>query len=414
MPLNSESDTFSSTREVDSTPEPPHTEPPSPSAAPSPERLTVVRLMPVLDYGGGEQCTESLVKYIDHEQFDLRVCTFWEPGQIAARIQRMGVPVDVLEVDPAIPNPRATFELTRYLKRRDPDILHAAVAEANFHAALAGRLAGTPILLGEEVGTPARSGPARAVFGLVHRLLDRTVGVSRATCDYLADREFAPRDSVELVYNPVDASFFDSPAPDRRTDAPAERPFRIITVGRLIPEKNFGGLLEAFALLANDRDDIELQVVGDGPLAADLQEKTSRLGLSEQVDWLGYRDDIRDLLAGADLFVLPSVSEAYGIAMVEAMAAGLPVVGSAVGGIPEVLGPLADTWTVPPRAPRTWADTIERIVEMPPSDRAALGRRLHDRARRHFSPDQYISRITELYRRLARQKLDWQPHAATE
>lgn len=414
MTLNLGPDTSSVTRQTDSTPETPRTEPPSPSAAPSPERLQVVRLMPVLDYGGGEQCTESLVKYIDHEQFDLRVCTFWEPGDIATKIQRMGVPVDVLEVDPDVRNPRATYTLTEYLDRHEPHILHAAVAEANFHAALAGRLAGTPILVGEEVGTPARSGPARAIFGLVHRLLDRTVGVSRATCDYLADREFAPRDSVELVYNPVDASFFDSPTPTNRAEAPANRPFRIITVGRLIPEKNFGDLLESFALLATDRDDIELQVVGDGPLADQLHEKTSRLGLSERVEWLGYRDDVRDLLADADLFVLPSVSEAYGIAMVEAMAAGLPVVGSDVGGIPEVLGPLADHWTVPPREPRAWADTIERIVEMPPSHRSALGRRLRERARRHFSPDQYISRITGLYRRLAGEKLDWRPRATTE
>jgi glycosyltransferase involved in cell wall biosynthesis len=370
--------------------------------------------MPVLDYGGGEQCTESLVKYIDHQQFELRVCTFWEPGQIAAKIQRMGVPVDVLDVDPAIRNPWATYTLTRYLNRHEPHILHAAVAEANFHAALAGRLSGTPILIGEEVGTPERSGPARAIFGLMHRLLDRTVGVSRATCDYLAEREFAPRDSVELVYNPVDASFFDSPAPDDRAESPADRPFRIITVGRLIPEKNFDGLLEAFALLAIDRNDIELQVVGDGPMADALHEKSSRLGLSAKVEWLGYRNDVRELLADADLFVLPSISEAYGIAMVEAMAAGLPVVGSAVGGIPEVLGPLADDWAVPPREPRAWADTIERIVEMSPSRRSALGSRLRERARRQFSPDQYISRITDLYRRLARQILDWRPHTASE
>ncbi len=357
---------------------------------------TVVRVMPVLDYGGVEQCTISLAESIDRTPFDLRVCTFWKAGSAAERIREMGVPVDVLGVDPEIPNPAATLALAGYLGRRSPEVVHAAIAEANYHAAIAGRLAGTPVVIGEEVGTPSRSAGGRMVFGLVHRLLDRTIGVSEATCEYVAREEFAPRERVELVYNPVDPAYFDvEPSGSGESGR-----FRVVSVGRLTPEKNFGGFLEAFERVAARHAHVDLQIAGDGPLAEDLEAKIARRGLGDRVELLGYCDDVRAILAGADLFVLPSVSEGYGIALVEAMAAGLPVIGSTAGGIPEVLGPFADGWAISADDREGWAEAIERVMAMAPAERAALGERMRERARREFSAKRYISRVTDLYARL--------------
>lgn len=359
--------------------------------------MKVIRVMPVLDYGGVEECTTTLARHLDRERFDLRVCTFWRPGFTAERVREMGVPVDVLEVDPRVGNPAATLALYKYFVAQAPDIVHAAIVEANVHAALAGRLAGVPALIAEEVGTPTRSVPARAIFSLIYRLYDRVIGVSRATCDYLVEQERAPADRVELVYNPVSAAFFEVERPERSPDAP----FRVVSVGRLVEEKNFAGLLEAFRLLVDERE-AELWIIGDGPLGDDLRARTRRLGLEGKVHFPGFRQDIAAQLARADLFVLPSIAEGYGIALVEAMASGVPVIGSTAGGIPEVLGEHCARWSVPPNDHEGWARAMRRVMEMSPDERAALGQAFRRDARARFAPEVYIEEVMDLYERVGR------------
>src|SRR5690242_14126551 len=96
-------------------------------------RPLVVRLIPVLDFGGVETNFVQQARTIDRSKYDFRVCTFWKHGEAARRIEASGIQVDVLDVHPSIRNPRATRTLLRYLRRVRPDVVHASIGEANFH-----------------------------------------------------------------------------------------------------------------------------------------------------------------------------------------------------------------------------------------------------------------------------------------
>src|SRR5262249_30238894 len=141
-------------------------------------------------------------------RFDFRVCTFWKKGAAARMIERRGTTVDNLGCDPSIRNPQATWALTRYLRWTRPDVLHASIGEANFHAALVGRPSGVQATIMEEQGLPDRRLPARLVHAGLYRRVDAVVAASEAARRYVLEREWAPSQRVHLLHNCARPEFF--------------------------------------------------------------------------------------------------------------------------------------------------------------------------------------------------------------
>lgn len=355
-------------------------------------RLTL--LVPVLDFGGVETRIVIQAEQMRGRVAELRVCTFWKPGATAERLRAIGVPVDVLGVSPSIRNPLATLQLARYLRKHQPNILHASIGEANWHGLIAGALAGVPVRITEEVGIPTRSALTRRVFPWLYKLAHRMIGVSQATCNFLTDRDGADPEKVRLLYNAADASFFEEPPAD---DRPQGAPFRILTVGRLDPVKNQAMLIRAFARLREQVPEAELHIAGEGPSRTELEALIRTLDLSDHVRLLGFRDDVRELLARADLFVLPSHSEGHPVALVEAMACEVPVVASDVGGVAEVIHELGEEYLLSPTDEEGWTAAMARMAAMAPEEREALGRQARQLVIERFSPETYIANLEALY-----------------
>jgi glycosyltransferase involved in cell wall biosynthesis len=351
-------------------------------------------LVPVLDFGGVETRIAIQVEHMRDRVRELRVCSFWKAGVTAERLRAMGVPVDILGVNPSIRNPRATIALARYLRAQRPDIVHGRIGEVNWHVALAGRLSRVPVRIIEEVGIPTRSALARNAFPWVYRLAHRVVGVSQATCDFLIHRDRVPAEKVRLVYNAADRAFFE---PVRRKEHPEGAPFRILSVGRLAPVKNQAMLLRAFAALHREHPNSELLLVGEGPSRGELESIVAALGLERSVRLLGFRRDIREQLATADLFVLPSHSEGFGIALVEAMACEVPVLASKVGGAAEVMDALDPAFLLSPEDEAAWTAGMSRMLAMPRNERIALARRCRELVFGRFSPEAYVAALEDLY-----------------
>jgi glycosyltransferase involved in cell wall biosynthesis len=294
-------------------------------------------------------------------------------------------------VDPSIRNPRATRALWRYLRATRPSVVHSSIGEANFHAALVSKLSGVPVTIIEEQGLPARGTPARLVHTCLYRLVDCIVGVSSTSCGYVLDKEFAPRERVRLIYNCARPEFF---APHER-QAKAS-PFTLLAVGRLVEVKNHFRLLEAFANVVKKHPSARLRIVGDGPLAAQMASKVSELRLEPNVELMGYRNDVMDLLLAADAFVLCSLSEGCSLALAEAMALATPVLGSDAGGIPEVMREVGAEWLVPPTDVAAWTDAIVRMLELPFEQREKLGQ-LAQAAAQRFAPSHHTDSIQAMY-----------------
>lgn len=356
------------------------------------QTLKVLRLIPVLDFGGVETTFLLEAEQVDRERFDFTVCTFWKAGRMADRIRQTGTRVVSLQTDPSIRNPGATVALARLLRRERPDILHASIGEANFHAALAGKACGVPVTIIEEQGLPDRAFLGRAVHAGLYRRADATVGVSRASCAYMVDREWAPKERVHLLYNAAHQSFFDTPLPtkqDRQT-------FEFLTVGRLVEVKNHELLLRAFRIVSNQLPHARLTIVGEGPLDERLRATVQELQLDEVVSLPGFRSDVLAAIDGSDAFLLPSLSEGFGIAAVEAMARGVPPIVSDTGALREVTQGMGEEWTIPANDQQGWANAMIWLASLPPQQFAAL-RSAARKAAEPFSQVRHVGALQTLY-----------------
>lgn len=359
---------------------------------PNTRRPKIVRLIPVLDFGGVETTFALEAERIDRDRFDFRVCTFWKAGAAAQRIRELGIRVDVLGVDPSIRNRMATRELIAYLRKTTPDVVHASIGEANFHAALARFPAGRPITIMEEQGLPSRKLTSRLAHAALYRVVDAIVGVSTITCDYLIQKEWAPRSRVHLIYNAVADRFLSTPLPAKSP----RRQFRFLTVGRLVDVKNHAMLIRAFADVASQLPSAELTIIGDGELMDTLRSLVIECGVESQVHLPGFHSGIVQALDECDCFLLPSLSEGFGIAAVEALARGLPVIASDAGALPEVVGPLGPDWIVSATDRPAWARRLREDAEM---NHATLSKTSqHARAIASlYSEQRHVQAIEKLY-----------------
>jgi glycosyltransferase involved in cell wall biosynthesis len=218
---------------------------------------------------------------------------------------------------------------------------------------------------------------ARAMLvadALVARLTSITVAPSRAMAAFLRRRLGLPASKLRVVPNGV-------ALPPVRPLTGSAKTF--ISVGTFAPAKATGVAVNAFARLVQGRSGLRLVLVGDGDERLECERQAARCGIDHLVEFTGYRTDVPALLARADSFVLPSVNENCPLALIEAMGAGLACVGSAIGGVPELLGD-GSGLLVPPGDPEALAGAMAMLAD----DKAlapALGRAAAATARRHFS-----------------------------
>lgn len=295
------------------------------------------------------------------------------------------------------------FELTRLLRRERPDILHASSSKAGVLGRLAGFLARVPVRIFTVHGWAfaAHSGGSSRLYRWADRLVEplttvticvsereREAGLAAGTCS---------QGRTVVIPNAVDVAGAPRSRPVER-----ERPL-ILAVGRLKAPKDFSTLIRALSDLPPDS--FEALIVGDGPDRPGLEEEIQALELSGRVRLAGERHDVPQLLAAADVFVLPSASEGLPVSVLEAMAAGLPVVASRVGGVPEQVSDGETGLLVEPGNPKELAAALHRLTA-DPSLRRRLGAAGHARAEQAFDLDPFRRAHVALYsRELARRKL---------
>lgn len=234
------------------------------------------------------------------------------------------------------------------------------------------------------------------------RFFDRIVAVSDVVRDEMI-RYGVPGAKIDVIDNGVDVARLDAQV--SRDDArkaldldPAHIVFA--TVGSLIPEKGLECLIEAFRPVCACHREARLLIVGDGPLRQQLEEQAVRGGLAEKVMFAGYRSDIPRVLAAVDVFVLASRREGLPMVLLEAMAAGKPVIAARVGGIPKAVRELEDGILVNPGSAVELADAMLSLIREP-AKACELGRRALERVKDRFSSELMARKYLELYRGLA-------------
>jgi glycosyltransferase involved in cell wall biosynthesis len=330
-----------------------------------------------LRVGGLERVVLDLVQNAS-EEFRFIVCCLEEPGDWAGEAPH----VVALNKKPGV-DWRLFWKIARLARTEKVDVIHTHNSAAHIYGAIGGKLAGVKVLHtehGKNLGEEARAFRLNRRAG---RFTDLTVAVSEKIGREARDCEGVPADRLALVANGICVERFGLPrqATSRRVG----------TVGRLVREKNYPLLLRAVSAITN----AELVFVGDGPLREELEREAG-----PEVQFLGQRADIAELLAGFDVFALSSSTEGMSIALLEAMAAACPIVVTAVGGNTELIQHEITGLVVPPNDATALRGAIERLL----NDRGLanrLGAAAREVARQRHSVAVMTQRYEELWRRLA-------------
>lgn len=368
----------------------------------SASRIPVTHVVNSLDPGGTERLVIGMCRALAAD-FDVEVLCLDRPGEWAGELRGAGIAVHALWRQPGL-DAALPAALAAQLRRHGTRIVHAHQCTAWFYAALSRLLHPTPRLLLEEHGRfhPEVERPMRRIVNrrLLRRLTHRFVAVSADIRERLAVYEGLPRDLIEVVPNGVPAPSPLDPAARAARRAALGLPddaFVVGTVGRFDPIKNLPLLVDALARVAPRVAGLRALLVGDGPEIDAIRCRVAEAGIADRICFTGFRSDARELTQCMDLFVLSSHSEGLSVALLDAQAAGIPAVVTAVGGNPDVVADAQTGWVVPPGDVDAMACAIGAAATDPDACRrfgAAAARRHAE----HFDWDGMLRRYRRLYR----------------
>jgi glycosyltransferase involved in cell wall biosynthesis len=275
------------------------------------------------------------------------------------------------------------------------DLVHAHIYASAAASALATLGTGVPLVVTEHTEGAWQGRSAHLVSRLIYRRARRVIAVSSPIRGRLIERGVRP-ETISLVPNSV------IPAPDTRPDPSGALPdgWRegplVGAVARMQPEKGIVNLLKAAARVSSSCPAARFLVVGDGPLREELHSLADRLGLGERVRFLGHRADARVLIGLLDVLVVPSLTEGTPLTVLEAMAVGVPIVASAVGGIPDQVRHGKEGLLVPPNDTVALGDALLELLQDPGRARR-LGEAGRRRADSEFAHATMVQRIEAVY-----------------
>ncbi len=359
------------------------------------ERTRIALLITELRPAGAERVVYDLATRLDRDRFDVRVCSLTsrddDDGAIARDLEAAGIPVFPARMRSKL-DVLGARRLARGVAEFRPHILHAHLFHANLAARLLGRRVGAERVVSTIHIVERRPLRLRRILErLGVRRDDVTVCVSEAVARHARDDLGVANPRV--VYNGIDVDrFLGLPAKEsarRALGLPTDGPL-IGCVGRLSHQKGVDVLLRAFATMSADSSVV---VAGEGEEESVLRVLARDLGVAERVHFVGFQDDVRGVLAAIDAFCMPSRWEGFGLALVEALAAGVPVVATGVDSIPEVMGDAGVR--VPPDDVAALASALDEVLREPRANDPLCDRGRAQAAR--FGVDSMVAAYDALY-----------------
>lgn len=364
----------------------------------------VIHLVEDLGVGGLERVLATIVLGLDKHKFDVEVWCLAQGGTIARELTNKGIILKILGID-SYYNPLNVVMLSNLIRRAGIDILHAHGYFAGTFGRLAAILAKTPIVIAHVHTTDYDlSSRNRIIEKFLSYFTDRILCVSRAVQKFVVETEKINPARTCVIYNA--AMIPDSPdlaaqvKDERLRIGIAEKDFVAVSVASLTPHKGHHTLLDAAAMIMCDYPHFKLLLVGDGPLRGELEEHAKKAGIFSNTIFAGLRENVFPLLKLADIFVLASTQrEGLGIALIEAMAAGLPLIGTRLGGIPEVIEEDVNGLLVAPGDAEALAAAIRQLI-LKNELKERMGREGKSVYQKKFTVSLMIYSIESLYTKL--------------
>ena len=348
--------------------------------------MRLVQFVNNLDMGGLERMVLDLAQCQLAEGHETAIYCLTHPGRLAADAERAGIKVHSFEKSGG-PSPGIVLKIARQLRIDRPDVLHSHNHLVHHYGVVAGKLAGVPVLVNtrhgsERIMSSSPTGsfvstiPVDRRSDLIYRatlpFVDAVVLISEATRRFYVQHRGVPVSKARVILNGAHLEkFLESPA----HPGGASPRVRFGTAARLVPVKDHYSLLRAFATVIRDIPQAELAIAGDGPLRQELEAFTRKLNITDRVNFVGALPDTPKFLSDLDIFVLSSLSEGMPISLLEAMAAGLPIVSTRAGGVDEVAIEGQNAFLAEPADVEGLAQAMMKMAKRPDlAEMGALGR----------------------------------------
>jgi glycosyltransferase involved in cell wall biosynthesis len=316
--------------------------------------MHITELVDSLEIGGAERMAADLAQGLQRRGHTVSVVCLRRSGPVAECLRDANIEVVTLEKGEGL-SLSALRKLSAYLEHKQVDVVHTHNPLTHHYGTVAGRRMGVPVVVNTFHGPSNLTGFGRtqAIFEASCLLSDRVVACCQAVDAHLRRITFVAKRKLSVIPNGISLEKF-TRIPARTQNG------KIVfgTVGRLVPVKDHINLLEAFAEVCSQEPDVQLELLGDGPLYSALQQRADGLGIASRVILHRASLDAEKFLARLDVFVLCSRSEGLPLSLLEAMAAALPVVATSVGAVPELVHGARCGWLCPSAQPAALASAM--------------------------------------------------------
>jgi glycosyltransferase involved in cell wall biosynthesis len=334
----------------------------------------IIWMIDRLGPGGAEQLMPTILTNLVKEGFNIRVCVLRvrHENPIAHELERLGLPVDLVLV-PNLRHPFNLFRILRYLRKHHPQILHTQLEFSDILGTIAAKLLGIPCvstLHTLDIYEEKKSATWRLKLRwfVLRNYCDKILAVSNKTRRHHLEGGRLGEKKVITLYNGLDISRFKKPDESIQHEVRQSLnlpPIRqiMITVAVLREPKGIQYMLKALPAILDKNPNSHYLIVGDGDYGASLRDLAAGLALHEHVTFAGRRTDIPALLSIGDVFVLPTLKDALPTVLIEALAAGIPIVASNVGGVPEIVEDGVNGLLVSPENPAELTRACLQILQ---------------------------------------------------
>ncbi len=385
------------------------------------DKVKVLHIITRLINGGAQKNTLLTINGLKKEGYDARLAygfTSGDEGELITAAESMGIDLYYIpqmkrEISP-MNDIRAFLELYKLIKKEGFGIVHTHTSKAGILGRFSARLAGVPVIIHSPHGhifDPEANirGVSKGIFGirffvflerLAARRTDKIITLTKLEIEQHLKAGVGEREKFIAIYSGIEIEKFLSVgvnAGEKKRDLQIPSGVPVLgTVGRLDSVKGHKFLLDAIPYIKRASQGIKVLIIGDGPLRLDLENQAKRLGVEDNVLFLGMRDDVPELLNCIDVFVLPSLYEGMGRALVEAEAAGVPVVATQVGGVPEVVLDGKTGILIPPKDPARLAEAVILLLK-DKDKRISMGIEGRKFVTRLFGTEAMINKVSDLY-----------------
>ena len=370
--------------------------------------MRVMFLSTSMGMGGADKQLLSAARLMLSKGHQVLIVSLCELGPMGLEARSSGIRTESLHMPRGVPDPRGLFRLIRLARAWKPDVLHSHMVHANLMARVLRLFVPIPVIV-STIHNIYEGGPLwMAAYRVSNSLVDHMTIISEAAANRFVTERIVPRELLSCVPNGVDTERFRSvPAGTRgaiRESLGLENEFIWLAVGRFETAKDYPNMLRAFALVRERHPDAVLMLVGHGSLQDEVESLGRDLKLGAQIRFLGVRGDVPEVMSAADGYVMSSAWEGMPIALLEAAAAGLPIVATRVGGNQEVVRDGESGILVPPRDHEGLGRAMVRLMELPDPERRAMGERGREHVRTNYGLGRVVERWEDVYRQVSVRK----------